>query len=128
MFMFLKYSSLLSHGKSMELRVSHCAAHYRVYLNDQDSQTSRKDFFKNNKDNWASFCPLFLLQKSKYITETAVVFPFSDLYYVKNFISLILSQVLQMLPLLTFFFCRQYLFLNVVNVIMVIQLSYYFQF
>lgn len=56
---FLKYSSLLSHGKSMGPRVSHCAAHYGVYSNEQDSQTSSIDFFKNNKDNWAFFCPSF---------------------------------------------------------------------
>lgn len=56
---FLKYSSLLSHGRSMGPRVSHCAAHYSVYSDEQDSQTSRIDFFKNNKDNWAFFCPSF---------------------------------------------------------------------
>jgi len=52
----------------------------------------------------------FLLQKSKDITETAVVLPFSSLYYVKNFMSLMLSQVLQMLPLLTSFFLGEIYF------------------
>lgn len=33
----------------------------------------------------------FLLQKSKDITETAVVLPFSSLYYVQNFVSFLLS-------------------------------------
>lgn len=100
---FLKYSSLLSHGKSMGPRVSHCAAHYSVYSNEEDSQTSRIDFFKNNKDNWAFFCPSFSLHKSSDITET-VVLPFSNLDYIENLTSLTLSQVLQMLPLLPFFF------------------------